>query len=125
MGWFDWSHFMERLYMAKKKPARKEGEKSISATIREIVAANPKMKAKEVAEQASKTTGKKVAVNLVYLVKSGTKNKATKKAKATGMKTVGSDAKLAAAIVRGMRFVEASGNIQEARKILDLLESAQ
>jgi hypothetical protein len=58
-------------------------------------------------------------------VKSGTKNKATKKAKATGMKTVGSDSKLAAAIVRGMRFVEASGNIQEARKILDLLESAQ
>lgn len=111
--------------MAKKKPARKEGEKSISAVIREIVAASPKMKAKEVAEQASKTTGKKVAVNLVYLVKSGTKNKATKQAKASGMKSVGSDSKLAAAIVRGMRFVEASGSIQEARKILDLLESAQ
>jgi hypothetical protein len=111
--------------MAKKKPAHKEGEKSISATIRAIVAANPKMKAKEVAEQASKTTGKNVAVNLVYLVKSGTKNKATKKAKATGMESVGSDSKLAAAIIRGMRFVEASGTIQEARKILDLLESAQ
>jgi hypothetical protein len=110
--------------MAKKKPERKEGEKSISATIREIVAANPKMKAKEVAEEAGRVTGKNVAVNLVYLVKSGTKHKATKKAKATGMKTVGSDSKLAAAIVRGMRFVEASGTIREARKILDLLESA-
>ena len=108
-----------------KKPARAEGEKSVSATIREIVAANPKMKAREVAEQASKKSGKTVAVNLVYLVRSGTKNKATKKAKATGMKSVGSDAKLAAAIIRGMRFVEASGGIQEARKILDLLESAQ
>lgn len=111
--------------MAKKKPAGNEGEKSISATIREIVAANPKMKAKEVAEQAGKMTGKKVAVNLVYLVRSGTKYKATKKAKATGMKSVGSDSKLAAAIIRGMKFVEASGSIQEARKILDLLESAQ
>lgn len=109
--------------MAKKKPSRKEGEKSISATIREVVAANPKMKAKDVAEQASKTTGRKVAVNLVYLVKSGTKNKATKKAKATGMKSVGTDSKLAAAIIRGMRFVEASGGVREARKILDLLES--
>jgi hypothetical protein len=93
--------------------------------IREVVAANPNMKARDVAEQASKTTGKKVAVNLVYLVKSGTKNKASKKAKATGMKSVGSDSRLAAAIIRGMRFVEASGNIQEARKILDLLESSQ
>jgi hypothetical protein len=108
-----------------KTPARKEGEKSISAVIREIVAANPKLKAREVAEQASKMIGKKVAVNLVYLVKSGTKNKASKKAKATGMKSVGSDSKLAAAIIRGMRFVEASGNIKEARKILDLLESSQ
>jgi len=111
--------------MAKKRSVRKEGEKSISAVIREIVAAGPKMKAKEVAEQASKTTGKKVAVNLVYLVKSGTKNRASNKAKATKMKSVGSDSKLAAAIIRGMRFVEASGSIQEARKILDLLESSQ
>ena len=111
--------------MAKKKPARREGEKSVSTVIREIVAASPKMKAKDVASQAGKATGKKVAVNLVYLVKSGTKNQATKKAKATGMKTVGSDSKLAAAIVRGMRFVEASGSIREARKILDLLESSQ
>lgn len=111
--------------MAKKKPARKDGEKSISSVIREIIAANSKLKAKEVAQMASKATGKKVSVNLVYLVKSGTKNKATKQAKATGMKTVGSDTKLAAAIVRGMRFIEASGSIQEARKILDLLESAE
>jgi hypothetical protein len=117
--------------MAKKRAGSKGNAgdgKNISATIRELIAANPTAKGKEIAELASKAVGKKVSPNYVYIVKaskSGGKKKATRTAKARGIGGgKSSDADIAMSVVRGVRFVEAVGGIAQARKIIDLLEAA-
>src|SRR5262245_39698772 len=101
---------------------RKKGSANKSQAIRDLIAANPKAKTKDIVDEMAKK-GMKVSANLVYLIKSKSKAKRRKmkRQKAVAVSRDGGHSNPVALIMDVRHLAVKAGGMRRLKELVDIL----